>query len=29
MRVMVEAKTAQQADACAGRLADLVKSLKI
>jgi len=25
----VEAKTAQQADACAGRLADLVKSLKI
>ena len=29
IRVMVEAKTAQQADACAGRLADLVKSLKI
>ena len=29
IRVMVEAKTAQQADACARRLADLVKTLKI
>ena len=29
IRVMVEAKTSQQADACAGRLAELVKSLKI
>jgi phosphoglucosamine mutase len=28
IRVMVEAKTAQQADECAGRLADLVKTLK-
>ena len=28
IRVMVEAKTVQQADDCAGRLADLVKSLK-
>ena len=29
IRVMVEAKTAQQADDCASRLADLVKTLKI
>lgn len=29
IRVMVEAKTAQQADNCASRLADLVKTLKI
>ena len=29
IRVMVEAKTAEQADACAQRLANLVKSLKI
>ena len=29
IRVMVEAKTAQQADECAGRLAGLVKTLKI
>ena len=29
IRVMVEAKTSQQADDCAGRLAELVKSLKI
>ena len=29
MRVMVEAKTVRQADECAGRLADLVKTLKI
>ena len=29
IRVMVEAKTAQQADDCAGRLAGLVKTLKI
>ena len=29
IRVMVEAKTVQQADDCAGRLVDLVKSLKI
>ena len=28
IRVMVEAKTAQQADSCAGRLADLVKTLE-
>ena len=28
IRVMVEAKTARQADDCAGRLADLVKTLK-
>ena len=28
IRVMVEAKTQEQANACAGRLADLVKSLK-
>jgi len=29
IRVMVEAKTPEQAEGCAGRLADLVKSLKI
>ena len=29
IRVMVEAKTVQQAEECAGHLADLVKTLKI
>lgn len=29
IRVMVEAKTAEQADSCANRLAGLVKTLKI
>ena len=29
VRVMVEAKTVQQAEGCAGRLAELVKTLKI
>ena len=29
IRVMVEAKTEEQAGECAGRLADLVKTLKI